>query len=250
MTHVTCRLTAKNRDQLRNPTLGNRVWATFTFVIEFSALCALEIRLLFLTIKNRGFILRQPVFTTLCGPIHGCRSGTLAYQFLPMTSWSHNIVTLSCFLTPWLYWSFLFDKTNDWLVLWSSDAGCLSSSVVDMQMRSSVIGCFRDAGIAETRSNSSKDSLPVNWREPSHQSVCPSIYWHLAAPAARLQLYTTTQIHHSCGKLFKQLQISENSWIWWSFHALRPKALYKCDCYYYFLTPVLNSQGMKKYAMQ
>ena len=32
MTHVTCRLTAKNRDQLRNPTLGNRVWATFTFI--------------------------------------------------------------------------------------------------------------------------------------------------------------------------------------------------------------------------
>ena len=32
MTHVTCRLTAKNRDQLRNPTLGNRVWATFYLV--------------------------------------------------------------------------------------------------------------------------------------------------------------------------------------------------------------------------
>jgi len=31
MIHVTCRLTAKNRDQLRNPTLGNRVWATITF---------------------------------------------------------------------------------------------------------------------------------------------------------------------------------------------------------------------------
>ena len=31
MTHVTCRLTAKNRDQLRNATLGNRVWATFAF---------------------------------------------------------------------------------------------------------------------------------------------------------------------------------------------------------------------------
>jgi len=29
--HITCRLTAKNRDQLRNPTLCNRVWATFTF---------------------------------------------------------------------------------------------------------------------------------------------------------------------------------------------------------------------------
>ena len=32
MTHVVCRLTVKNRDQLRNPTLGNRVWATFTFL--------------------------------------------------------------------------------------------------------------------------------------------------------------------------------------------------------------------------
>jgi len=33
MTHVTCRLTAKNRDQLRNRTLGNRVWASFTFIL-------------------------------------------------------------------------------------------------------------------------------------------------------------------------------------------------------------------------
>jgi len=32
MTHATCRLTAKNRDKLRNPTLCNRVWATFTFL--------------------------------------------------------------------------------------------------------------------------------------------------------------------------------------------------------------------------
>ena len=34
MTHVTCRLTAENRDQLRNLTLGDRVWATFTFLTE------------------------------------------------------------------------------------------------------------------------------------------------------------------------------------------------------------------------
>jgi len=34
MTHVTCRLTVKNWDQLRNPTLSNRVWATF-----FTRLC-------------------------------------------------------------------------------------------------------------------------------------------------------------------------------------------------------------------
>ena len=31
MTHVTCRLTAKNWDQLWNHTLGSRVWAIFTF---------------------------------------------------------------------------------------------------------------------------------------------------------------------------------------------------------------------------
>jgi len=34
MNHITCRLTAKNRDQFRNPTLGNRVRATFTFFIN------------------------------------------------------------------------------------------------------------------------------------------------------------------------------------------------------------------------
>jgi len=79
----------------------------------------------------------------------------------------------------------------------------------------------------------------------SESSICLSIDL-LTCCRECMQLYTTTQIHHSCGKLFKQWQISENSWIWWSFHALRPKALYKCDCYYYFLTPVLNSQGMKK----
>ena len=33
MTHVTYRLTTKNRDQLRNPTFGNRVLATFTFLL-------------------------------------------------------------------------------------------------------------------------------------------------------------------------------------------------------------------------
>jgi len=34
MTHVTCRLTAKNRDQLRNATLGNRVWASFFYCVS------------------------------------------------------------------------------------------------------------------------------------------------------------------------------------------------------------------------
>ena len=32
MTCVICRLTANNQDELQNPMLGNRVWATFTFL--------------------------------------------------------------------------------------------------------------------------------------------------------------------------------------------------------------------------
>jgi len=46
MTHVTCRLTAKNRDQLGNPTLGNRVWAAFTpLVTEDSGVAACDFRI-------------------------------------------------------------------------------------------------------------------------------------------------------------------------------------------------------------
>ena len=40
MTHVTCRLTAKNRDQLRNPALGSRVWATFVLIFSFQCFSA------------------------------------------------------------------------------------------------------------------------------------------------------------------------------------------------------------------
>ena len=45
MTHITCRLTAKNRDRLRNPTLGNRVWATFTFSVRVRCARQLSVRL-------------------------------------------------------------------------------------------------------------------------------------------------------------------------------------------------------------
>ena len=34
MTHITFRLTAKNRDQLQNPTLGNLVWASFFTIVD------------------------------------------------------------------------------------------------------------------------------------------------------------------------------------------------------------------------
>jgi len=36
MTHVTCSLTAKDRDQLRNPTLGKQVWATFCYTAAYT----------------------------------------------------------------------------------------------------------------------------------------------------------------------------------------------------------------------
>jgi len=44
MTYTTCRLTAKNRDQLWNPMFGNQVWDTFLVtVINFSAFSALAL---------------------------------------------------------------------------------------------------------------------------------------------------------------------------------------------------------------
>jgi len=41
MTHVTCRLTAKNRDR---HTLGNRVWDTFTFFLLLNHVSTEKIR--------------------------------------------------------------------------------------------------------------------------------------------------------------------------------------------------------------
>jgi len=40
MTHITRRLTAKNRDQLRDPKLGNRVRATFLYKVSQPPLVA------------------------------------------------------------------------------------------------------------------------------------------------------------------------------------------------------------------
>jgi len=55
MTHVTCRLPAKNRDQYRNPTLGNRVWATFTFRLSLTDDCRHFITLsVFLCLQHDG----------------------------------------------------------------------------------------------------------------------------------------------------------------------------------------------------
>jgi len=57
MTHVTYRLTAKNRDQLQNSMLGNRVWATFTFFTYFK----LKLTILFnLAAEKPHFLFGEP----------------------------------------------------------------------------------------------------------------------------------------------------------------------------------------------
>jgi len=54
--------TAKNRDQLRNPTLGNRVWATFTlFIISLKRLIYLLAKVIFCFVRilvrlNKAFL--------------------------------------------------------------------------------------------------------------------------------------------------------------------------------------------------
>jgi len=54
---LTCRLTAKNRDQFRNPTLGNRVWATFTTKHTFSVQL-MRLILLIIVVAVKLFVLR------------------------------------------------------------------------------------------------------------------------------------------------------------------------------------------------
>ena len=44
MTHVACRLTAKNRDQPWNPTLANRVWATFLVRVKILLNCITQLQ--------------------------------------------------------------------------------------------------------------------------------------------------------------------------------------------------------------
>ena len=97
MIHVTCWLTAKNRDQLRNPTLGNLVWATFTLFCSFTYL--LTDRFSTTTVlwpsyrttcefSSVQFVL---VFTeneaSLCGGVQEGEPGTLVAP-----SYSHHVV--------------------------------------------------------------------------------------------------------------------------------------------------------------
>jgi len=61
------RLTAKNRDQLRNPTLGNRVWATFTFSPTYLAR-ALGTRVSSARCRSWGRLMYRPTNLVLDRP--------------------------------------------------------------------------------------------------------------------------------------------------------------------------------------
>jgi len=55
MTHVTCRLTAKNRDPLPNCTLGSRVWAAF-FILRKNFFTILTFNFLFIYDNVERFV--------------------------------------------------------------------------------------------------------------------------------------------------------------------------------------------------
>ena len=68
MTHVTCRLTAKNRDQLRNPTLANRVWATFIFTYLNNKISQYRVQTFAGKIYTNGLVLSETnyILTARC----------------------------------------------------------------------------------------------------------------------------------------------------------------------------------------
>ena len=87
MTHITCRLTAKIRDQLRNHTLGNRVWASFTFYPYWDTDCASENKHQSVLIPTFVFV-RHKIFLgrLFCAP-------RLLGAAVPLCHLSHAIVS-------------------------------------------------------------------------------------------------------------------------------------------------------------
>jgi len=98
MTHVTCRLTAKNQDKLRNHTLGNRVWDTITFtftviiiiiIITVTVRCCFAIgRCKFVGVSasyacySNADIMRNNYMISLCG--------CCAFHFSALTTLHHT----------------------------------------------------------------------------------------------------------------------------------------------------------------
>jgi len=109
MIHITCRLTAKNWDHLRNPTLGNRVWATFTFYLW------IELFLLFSSVNSMGHIQLENEDDSstirLCQKwnehLHAAGDTGSWILFLPLLTFSKNNQHETCFSRT-QYFSYAF----------------------------------------------------------------------------------------------------------------------------------------------
>jgi len=105
MTHVTCRLTAKNRDQLGNSTLGNRVWATFWRRLA--------------TYSNVGLHATSLLYQFLCQPV------------MQLCIASNNILLNLAFpfrrLWRWHYSGFRLRSTSLWGTIRAYNADCARS---------------------------------------------------------------------------------------------------------------------------
>ena len=73
MTHVTCRLTAKYWDQLRNPTLGDRVWAAFTFLHRLPRPIAIDVASSVVCVRHA----EEPIVSRLGGDLSENHVGRL-----------------------------------------------------------------------------------------------------------------------------------------------------------------------------
>jgi len=105
MNHITGRLTAKNRDQLRNPTLCNRVWAIF-FVIAMGVVACLLSEL-----SHTHKLLQRISNTHGCAMFAGeeirldvvaCQSGQYGVQSEQRTNSTHLVMLSLHLLSPHL----------------------------------------------------------------------------------------------------------------------------------------------------
>ena len=125
MTQVTCRLTAKNRDQLRNPTLNSRVWATFlaSSMNRFHGMIILL--LIIILFCSRRLLAIIHTFIHVC--INVCIIAWSTCCITPLltrvslcarcSSTSQRHLTMSTTTSTWPNWS-------RWVYLTSSCAGC------------------------------------------------------------------------------------------------------------------------------
>jgi len=126
MTYVTCRLTAKNRDQLRNPTVGNRVnrvWATFFSVCRHVARLddVTPAKWLFSstsTYHPTDLLTARGVAHVV---VHGT-TGSTSYEirFHPSSDWR----ALEACCRPWTWWC---NDATDFAYIWVSSVWAIEA---------------------------------------------------------------------------------------------------------------------------